>query len=163
MANNIRGSRVVMPGFTAEYDRISLARPFGIIVGGVALWVIGSLFAIAAGLGDGALVFLLLLSTGVGVAGTAGGAFLAIRGSQRAEAITRDIEVLRDIAMFDENALDDEKLWEAAGIARELDDIEVATDRLASARIRAAAHEQELAERQQRMFSLERRISDLVL
>lgn len=163
MATNIRGHHVVMPGFTVEYDRISRTRPFAIFVAAVILASLGSLAAIGAGLGDAALASLLLLSFTVGATGIGSAVRLATRNTERVEVITRDLTALRDVVVFDEQAASDRGAWDAAGIAIELQDLEDHTARLASARIRTARQEQELADSQNRMHEMTMRISALVL
>lgn len=162
MATNLRGSHVVQPGFTAEYDRISQTHPFGIIVAGVVLWVAGTLTAIAAGQTDTVLMVLLLLSLAVGAVVTTTGARLGIRNSERLNSITRDVEGLRDIVVFDEDTALDEAVWGAAGVAAEYAALEDDTFRLKHARVRTAEQDDELAQRRARLYDFTEQIRDLL-
>ena len=162
MASNLRGSHVVAPGHVAEYDRIAGSSPLAVMVGGVALWVVGSLAAIFARPGDGPLVVLLLLSLAAGAAGVWGGTRLGIRNAERRKDITRDVSYLRSVVLFDEDAVSDENVWAAAEIAADLEELDEDTDRLASARIRTAEQDAELVERESRMHEMTQRISALV-
>ena len=163
MATNIRGRRVIMPGHTAEYDRITRTSPLSIIGAGAGVWIIMTLSAAALGLPNLAATCLMALAAFAGISLIIHGARLAYRNDQRLRVITRDMANLRAVAVFDETAASDQNLWEAADIANARALVEWRVDELDGASVRSPAFESELEHQKSVMAEQTSRIAALVL
>ena len=163
MAENVRGDLVVEPGKTAEYDRILPSGPILVLAVGVVLLVIGAVVSMGVAAEFGANY---LVGAGVGIAGfltcVAVSAKLANDSDTRRTALTRDLGALRSIVVFDEDAVGDDVLWVAAELAEQYERLDDEGAPLAAARVRTAAQDAELAERESTLHELATRILSLV-
>ena len=164
MAENVRGDRVVEPGRTAEYDRINPEGPILIVFFAVFAILVGTMMAVTfIPLGDG-LVQLVLIAVSITAIIVAIGraAKLAEGNRARAAELTRDLGALRSIVVFDEYAVGDDVLWVAAELAEQYERLDDEGAPLAAARVRTAAQDAELAERESTLHELATRILSLV-
>jgi hypothetical protein len=80
----------------------------------------------------------------------------------RREQISRDLWPLRSVAVFDEAAAADLAIWDAAGLALELEALDDANERLSSALARTPEQERELDEYERQRLEIAARVLDLV-
>lgn len=162
MATNIRIHHVVEPGRTAEYDRIARVSPIVVLVGGILMACVFAVASIVSNLGDNGMTFMLLLAALVALGGIVIAFRLADDGARRREAISRPLEPLRAVIVFDEESVSDEALWDAAGIALQCEELEDATDDIASARYRTVAQDEVYISRESQLHEMGQRILALV-
>lgn len=162
MAQNTRGNRVVEPAHVAEYDRISRVTPIALTVGGVALFFVATGMTIHFST-DGLLALLSLALGTLAMAGSLGWAIkLAVANSDRQDEISRDLWAVRDVAVFDEATVDDHALYEAAGLAEDLRQLDHDNARLSQALVRTPEQERQLADHEHARHELAHRILALV-
>lgn len=142
MATNIRANWVVEPDSVAEYDRAVRLNPMAIILAGAVFFVVAQATAIDAVISNPAYTVTAATLSLLGlVAAVLIGRRVAIARERSVAPIVRDIDVLRDIVVFDQGTVDDYALWVAAGIASEIAQLDQENDRLASASARTPAQE----------------------
>jgi len=163
MAENIRGTVVVEPGRTAEYDRVRQNSPIAVIVVGVLLLAVATVVSInlAVAGGTGMLTAVLVGDAAFFVCLLIAGK-LAVANRARRDEMTRSLLPLQEVAVFDEDTIGDQALWVAAGLAVDYMELEAQVAPLVDARVRTPAQERELNDRQQELHQLGERILALV-
>jgi len=162
MSFNRQHDLVVEPLHTAEFDRIAKSSPLTLLVAGVVLFLVSAWLVLSVFHGSVLAPVIVFMGVGAIIACSWMGLNQAVANTDRLAEITRPLEPLRSVVAFDPDTVPGDTLWEAAGLAIQLAELEETYQPLADARLLTPAQERELADLESSSHILAGRILTLI-